>query len=147
LESFKHLPQGASMSILYFLPQFARQRLYTFPQPSAAGDPVMDCHWSTMNFFNDVPDNRFSDPQFTTPYLKANYYEIARPNSYGDLVFLLNRDGNAIHSAVYLADDLVFTKNGNNFSQPWMLMHLKDLVGEYSAETVPRVVVYRNKKW
>jgi hypothetical protein len=147
LESFKHLPQGASMSILYFLPQFARQRLYTFPQPSSAGDPVMDCHWSTMNFFNDEPDNRFSDPQFTTPYLKANYYEIAKPNSYGDLVFLLNRDGNAIHSAVYLADDIVFTKNGNNFSQPWMLMHLKDLVGEYSAETVPRVLVYRNKKW
>jgi len=147
LESFKRVPDGISMSILYFLPQFARQRLYTFPQPSSAGDPVMDCHWSTMNFFNEVPDNRFSDPQFTTPYLKANYYEIARPTAYGDLVFLLNRDGNAIHSAVFLADDLVFTKNGNNFSQPWMLMHLKDLVAEYSAETEPRVVAYRNKKW
>ena len=147
LESFKHIPEGVSMSILYFLPQFARQRLYTFPQPSQSGDAVMDCHWSTMNFFNDTPDNRFSDPQSTTAYLKANYYEIAQPTSYGDLVFLLNPDGNAVHSAVYLADDLVFTKNGNNISQPSMLMHLKDLVAEYSAETVPRVVVYRNKKW
>ena len=147
LESFKRLPDGNSISILYFLPQFARQRLYTFPQPSQTGDPVSDCHWSTLNFFNDVPDNRLSDPQFATAYLKANYYEIGKPTAYGDLIFLLNKDGNAIHSAVFLADDLVFTKNGYNFVQPWMLMHLQDLLAEYSVAARPRLVVYRNKKW
>jgi hypothetical protein len=147
LESFKRLPDGTSMSILYFLPQFARQRLYTFPQPSSAGDPVGDCHWSTLNFFNDVPDNRLADPKFATAYVKANYYEIGKPTAYGDLIFLLNKSGNAIHSAVFLADDLVFTKNGSNFVQPWMLMHLKDLLAEYSVEEQLRLVAYRNKKW
>lgn len=147
LESLRNVPEGASVSILYFLPQFARQRLYTFPRPSQPGDPVMDCHWSTMNFFNETPDNHFTDTRYTAAYLQANYYQIAKPSAYGDLVFLLNRDGNAIHSAVYLADDLVFTKNGNNISQPWMLMHLKDLLAEYATDETPRMAVYRNKNW
>jgi hypothetical protein len=124
LESMKRKPNGGAASILYFLPQFARQRLYTYPLPSQAGESAMDCHWSTMNFFNEIPDNRFSDPKYTADYLLTNYYTIAKPTAYGDLVFLLDKKGNAIHSAVYLADDIVFTKNGNNFAQPWMLMHL-----------------------
>ena len=147
LESFQRMPEGASVSILYFLPQFARQHLYTFPRPAQPNDPVMDCHWTTMNFFNETPDNRFSDPEYTVAYLQTNYYKIAKPTAYGDLVFLLNKDGNAIHSAVFLADDIVFTKNGNNYTQPWMLMHLKDLLGEFTTDTVPEIAVYRNKNW
>jgi hypothetical protein len=145
LESLKRKPNGGAASILYFLPQFARQRLYTYPLPSRPGDSVMDCHWSTMNFFNGVPDNRFSDPKFTADYLLSHYYTIAKPTAYGDLVFLLDKNGNAIHSAVYLADDIVFTKNGNNFAQPWMLMHLKDLISEYTTDVSPRLAIYRNR--
>jgi len=147
LESFKRNPNGGSASILYFLPPFARQRLYTFPQPSQSGDPAMDCHWTTMNFFNAVPDDRFSDPAYTVGYLKSNYYQIAKPTIYGDRIFLLDKNGNAIHSAVYLADDIVFTKNGNNYTQPWMLMHLKDLLAEYTADEPPGIAVYRDKNW
>jgi hypothetical protein len=147
LESLKRVPEGASVSLLYFLPQFARQRLYTYPEPPSAGSPAMDCHWSTMNFFNEIPDNRFSDPKYTVTYLQANCYTIAKPGAYGDIIFLLNRQGNAIHSAVYLADGIVFTKNGNNFAQPWMLMHLDDLVAKYTVEVAPPMVVYRKKNW
>jgi hypothetical protein len=145
LESFRNNPNGGYASILYFLPPFARERLYTFPLPSQPGDPAMDCHWSTMNFFNATPDNRFSDPKYTVDHLLSHYYKIARPTMYGDLVFLLDKKGNAIHSAVYLADDIVFTKNGNNSAQPWMLMHLKDLLAEYTTDAVPEIVVYRDK--
>jgi hypothetical protein len=145
LESFRNNPNGGYASILYFLPPFARERLYTFPLPSQPGDPAMDCHWSTMNFFNATPDNRFSDPKYTVDHLLSHYYKIARPTMYGDLVFLLDKKGNAIHSAVYLADDIVFTKNGNNSAQPWMLMHLKDLLAEYTTDSAPEIVVYRDK--
>jgi hypothetical protein len=147
LESLKRVPGGASISLLYFLPQFARQRLYTYPEPSQTADTAMDCHWSTMNFFSEKPDNRFADPQYTVAFLKANYYAIAKPGAYGDIVFLLNNESNAIHSAVYLADGIVFTKNGNNFAQPWMLMHLDDLVAKYTTDTPPPVSVYRRKNW
>jgi hypothetical protein len=147
LESLQRRTNGGAASILYFLPPFARERLYTYPLPSQPGDPAMDCHWTTMNFFNETPDNRFSDPGYTIACLKTNFYQIAEPNAYGDRIFLVDKNGNAIHSAVYLADDIVFTKNGDTFAQPWMLMHLKDLLDEYTTDEPPGIVVYRNKNW
>jgi hypothetical protein len=147
LESLKNVPDGR-IGLVYLLPQFARQRLYTFPMPSRPGDPSMDCHWSTMNFFNEVPDDRFTDPAYTVKYLEANYYQIAKPTKYGDIILFLDGDSNnAIHSAVYLADDIVFTKNGNNMAQPWMLMHLKDLTMKYESDGPGRMLIYRNRSW
>jgi hypothetical protein len=139
------LDDGGSVSLVYLLPQFARNRLYTYPLPSQPGDPVMDCHWSTMNFFNDAPDNRFANPTYTTSYLGAHYYQVAKPSRYGDLIFLVDDKGGAIHSGVYLADDIIFTKNGNNYMEPWMLMRIKNLLAMYSVSGAPRVVVYRDK--
>jgi hypothetical protein len=147
LESLKSVPDGR-IGLVYLLPQFARQRLYTFPMPSRPGDPAMDCHWSTMNFFNEVPDDRFTDPAYTVKFLETNYYQIAKPTKYGDIILFLDGDSNnAIHSAVYLADDIVFTKNGNNMAQPWMLMHLKDLTTKYESDGPGRMLVYRNRSW
>jgi hypothetical protein len=145
LESLKRLENGGSVSLLYFLPNFARERLYTYPLPAQAGDPTMDCHWSTLNFFNETPDNRFADPNFTVPYLHAHYYRVAKATRYGDLIFLLDGKGNAIHSAVYIADDIVFTKNGNNYMEPWMLMRIKNLLANYSILGNSGMIVYRSK--
>jgi hypothetical protein len=145
LESLKRLPGGGNISLVYLLPEFARERLYTFPMPSKPGDPRMDCHWSSMNFFNETPDNRFNDPGYTSTFLSNNFYQVAKPTAYGDLVFLLDDHNTALHSAVYIADDLVFTKNGDNYMQPWMLMHLKDMLATYSSVPPPRMVVYRNR--
>jgi hypothetical protein len=147
LESLKNIPDGR-IGLMYLLPQFVRQRLYTFPLPSRPGDPTMDCHWSTMNFFNEVPDDRFTDPDYTVKFLETNYYQIAKPTKYGDIIlFLDGESNNAIHSAVYLADDIVFTKNGSNMAQPWMLMHLKDLVTKYESDGPGRMLIYRNRNW
>jgi len=137
--------EGGTVSLMYFLPPFARERLFTSPLPSNPGDPNMDCHWTAMNFFNREPDFRFSDLTYTAAYVQTNYYPIAQPGSYGDVVFLLDRDGNAIHSAVYIADDIVFTKNGNNYAQPWVLMRLPNLLSLYSITETPRVACYRHK--
>ncbi len=147
LESMKNTPDGR-IGMVYLLPQFARQRLYTFPMPSRPGDPAMDCHWSTMNFFNETPDDRFTDPAYTVKYIEANYYQIAKATKYGDIILFMDGDSNnAIHSAVYLADDIVFTKNGNNMAQPWMLMHLKDLTMKYESDGPGRMMIYRNRNW
>jgi hypothetical protein len=145
IESTARLRDGATISLLYMLPKFARERLYTFPMPTKNGDPIMDCHWSTMNFFNDPPDNRFTDPSYTSAYIQTNYYHVATPNKYGDVILILNEQGNAIHSAVHIAEDLVFTKNGGNYAQPWMLMHLKDLLAQYTSDAPPKIMVYRSR--
>jgi hypothetical protein len=145
LESLKQLPEGGAISLLYLLPKFARERLYTFPLPSQPGEPVMDCHWSTFNFCNDKPDNRFNDPAFAVDYIRKNFYQIATPSVYGDIVLLMNDKQEVKHSAVYIADDIVFTKNGNNYRQPWMLMRIPDLLATYPS-LPPMKVIYMRRK-
>ena len=145
LESLKQLPDGGNLSLLYLLPKFARERLYTFPQPPKPGDPTMDCHWSTFNFSSETPDNRFNDPAFAVQFIQKNYYQIAAPSQYGDIVLLMNSRQEVIHSAVYLADDLVFTKNGNNYRQPWMLMRIPDLLATYPSVPPVKIVYMRLK--
>jgi len=145
LEALRELPEGGNLSLFYLLPKFARNRLYTYPLPPQAGDPAMDCLWSTFNFGNDTPDNRFNDAAYGVQYIQKNYYRITAPSIYGDILLLLNDQNEIKHSAVYLADDLVFTKNGNNFRQPWMVMHIPDLLATYPAEPPLKVVYMRRK--
>jgi len=145
LEALKKLPEGGNVSLLYLLPKFARDRLYTFPLPPQPGEPTMDCHWSTFNFCNETPDNRFNDPKYAMAFILDNYYQIAAPSIYGDIVLLMNDKQQVKHSAVYLADNIVFTKNGNNYRQPWMLMRIPDLLATYPA-TPPMKAVYMRHK-
>jgi hypothetical protein len=145
LESLKQLPEGGSISLLYFLPKFARDRLYTFPLPPVPGEPTMDCHWTTFNFCNETPDNRFNDPNYAVQFIQKNFYQIAAPSLYGDVVLLLNDKQEVKHSAVYLADNLVFTKNGNNYRQPWMFMRIPDLLATYPSSPPMRLVYMRRK--
>lgn len=145
-EAVKALPEGGGVSLVYLLPSFARNRLYTFPLPPQPGDPVMDCHWTTFNFSNDKPDNRFNDPQYAIKYINDHYYPIAAPSLYGDVLLLMNEKNEIKHSAIFLADDLVYTKNGNNFRQPWMVMHIPDLLDTYPAYPPMRAVYLRRKE-
>ncbi len=145
LEALKRLPEGGDISLLYLMPKFARDRLYTFPLPAQAGDPIMDCHWTTFNFSNETPDNRFNDPNFAVQYIQKNYYQISAPSQYGDILLLMNDRNEIKHSATYLADDLVYTKNGNNYRQPWMLMRIPDLLATYPSTPAMRPIYMRLK--
>lgn len=145
LESLQLGNDGTHLSILFLLPPFARERLYTFPMPPGPDEVRADCHWTTMNFFRDPPDDRFSDTAYTTEYIKSHYYRVAQPSRYGDLVLVL-KDGAAVHSAVYLAEDLVFTKNGVNYAQPWVLMRLKNIVGSYAVTGLPTLAYFRARE-
>jgi len=104
----------------------------------------MDCHWTTFNFSSDTPDNRFNDPGFAVQYIQKNYYQISAPSQYGDILLLMNNN-EIIHSAVFLADDLVFTKNGSDYRHPWMVMHIADLLATYPANPPPKPVYMRLK--
>lgn len=144
-EAQKQLPQGGSISILYLLPPIARAHLYGTPLTPENGEKLPDCHWTALNFFNSKPDPRTADTKFATQYVMENYYEIGAPGIAGDLVFLLDGQGSVVHSATYLAGDLVYTKNGINVGQPWALMHIRDMVGCFSAIEPVRVAFFRKK--
>lgn len=145
VESLKRLPEGGTASLMYFLPPFAREHLYTFPLPPKAGDPAMDCHWSSLNFFNAEPDNRLGNPGYAATTLTKNYYPVQKPSAYGDVIVLIDEKNNGLHSAVYIAENIVFTKNGNNHQQPWMLMRLDNLIARYTIASNIRMIVYRQK--
>jgi hypothetical protein len=133
LEALKGLPRGGTLGLMFFLPPFARTKLYTYPLPPEPNAPVMDCHWSTFNFSSTEPDNRFSNPAYASEFIRTNFYQISTPSVYGDIVLYFTKEGSVAHSAVFLADDLAFTKYGDNFLQPWMIVHLGDMQSMYPA--------------
>lgn len=140
LESLSQLPGGGKLDIVHLLPAFARQRLYSYPSPLLAQDGVRrDCHWTSLNFFSLVPDDRFGDAAEATRYILATYYQTGEAPQYGDLALFMLPDGNSIHSAVVLAGNLVYTKNGEDLNQPWIIMdgdELRELYGQYHHATL-----------
>lgn len=146
LESIKQSKQGGEISIMCLLPPFARERLYTFPFPEKPGDVRMDCHWTALNFANVVPDDRLQDLAFSSKIIAEKYYQIGNADRMGDLIFLTDSAGGIIHSAVHIAGDLVFSKNGVNYAQPWVLMHRKDMLDLYTGAEKPQILIYRTKE-
>ena len=61
------------------------------------------------------------------------------------MIWFVDSKGIAVHSAVYVAGDFFFTKNGSNFNEPWILMNLDDLLTEYAIHSPLHMVAYRLK--
>ena len=99
-----------------------------------------------MNFFNTLPDDGFFNPDYTQKVLRSDYAKITDgPKQFGDLLLLLGADQQALHMCVHIADDAVFTKNGANTQQPWVLMKLSEMLGEYELQKPFEIVTYRRK--
>ncbi|MCX7817904.1 MAG: hypothetical protein N2652_01630 [Kiritimatiellae bacterium] len=149
-EALKALPGGGTLDISHLLPAFARQRVFTYPHPAQSADGVRrDCHWTTLNFFSVTPDDRFGDSSFAQQYIIDHYYPVGEAPQFGDVIFFTRTDGSVVHSAVYLAADYVFTKNGDTVRQPWTIMELRDLRELYSilAPDGLRVQFWRNRDY
>lgn len=134
LESTIRSGQAGVIDLLHLLPDFASDRLYTYPDAASAADGVRrDCHWSSLNFFAATPDDRLGESTYVQEFVMKHYYQSADAPAFGDIIFFTTRDEQTIHSAVYLAGNLAFTKNGDDHLQPWMIMDLDDLQELYSA--------------
>jgi hypothetical protein len=151
LESLARVPEGCKIDIAHLLPPFARQRIYTYPQPADdTGTAKEDCHWTSVNFFNNRPTPVFFNPEETARFMKANYSEIGsgtKSAQFGDVICLVTSQDIVVHSAVYIADDILFSKNGAGLNQPWIYVKLEDMLPHYmiSNETL-KVVTYRRKQ-
>lgn len=147
LASAARIPTGLDIDITHLLPRFARKRIYTYPSPEGdTGEMVFDCHWNSMNFWNDPPDNRFSDGATVIRTLETDYEQISDAFKFGDILLFMKSDTQAIHSAVYIADDIVFTKNGPSPHSPWILMQLATLVAHYETNVDLKIRGYRKKQ-
>ncbi|WP_395742557.1 hypothetical protein [Prosthecobacter sp.] len=151
-ESIAEAPGGGTLGIATMLPPLPSSQLFVYPTPDNPLNgpaPVRDCHWTSFNFFQDSPEQQLSDPAYFTQKLKEDYTPAAGDPRYGDIAFFSTPSGGIVHSAVYLADDIFYTKNGATFTYPWMLETLSDLLKQYSFQVEPgeKLVVsyYRHK--
>jgi hypothetical protein len=149
LESLARVPRtnGITIGIGYFLPEFARVRLDTFPtgwpEPQTAKE---DCFWTSLNFFNAQPDMRYLDAGFVRSALRTEYDPIKGQPMFGDVVLLLTSAGDGRHACVYLADDYVFTKNGQNLLAPWVIMKMSDMLLLFASDPPLRPMILRRKE-
>lgn len=80
----------------------ARARIYTYPQPvGSSANGTLDCHWTSLNFWNPVPDDRFSNPGYVRDQLgtAAPWVLMRLPNLLGN------------YENVDVVKTLVFRKN------------------------------------
>lgn len=125
-------PDG--ISIISFLPVFARTHLYTYIPLAQFNDGLKrDCHWASFNFFNDPPDNRFAVTGNMSSIVPVEYGSVKSPTRLGDVILFFNGD-TLIHSCVYIADDVVFTKNGAGVGVPFIIEKLDDVVSYYREQ-------------
>ncbi|MEQ1839449.1 MAG: hypothetical protein ABL994_03480 [Verrucomicrobiales bacterium] len=147
LQSLINANPGESLDVVHLLPPLARKLLYTYPDLSSVADGEMpDCHWSSLNFFKSQEEPFFLDSRLASSAILERFQTVKIPYRFGDiLVFVDQTVGNAFHSCVYLADDVVFTKNGRNLLSPWVLQSLSHVKMTYLFDNNGRIQGYRAK--
>lgn len=147
LKSIYSQPGGGMLDVVYLLPDFARTRLYTYVNPTR-GDPSIcrDCHWASFNFFNDVPDNRFGRGTDLTALTVNEYKQIQSPTEFGDIIFFISPNKGLIHSCIYIADDIVFTKNGVGFGTPFIFERMGDVISTFKQEIGDFTIKYCRRR-
>ena len=124
-------PAGGQVDVTSLLPGFARGHLYRYPDPAATDSRAIqrDCHWSALNFHRDRATDLFADDDTVARMLDEACDPVSEPR-FGDLVVYQCGD-EVFHTAVYVAADVLFTKNGPRLSRPWMLLPAGAMIDFY----------------
>lgn len=149
IESVAGSGKDQLIDIASLLPPFARNHLYCYPKLSAADldrPAVVNCLWTSLNFFRSTPDDRFLDAAVALKALKEDYFLVEGDFELGDIVLFLDEKGDVFHAAVYIADNLVFSKNGISAMAPWTFITIDEVRGYYNWRSEnPRLLVHRRK--
>ena len=144
LESFSHFEQEQTIDIVHLLPPLPRRLLYTYPHPPQNKNYLeRTCYWTSLNFFNEEPDNRWLNLGAVHQTIITQWQPITGEPTLGDMALFVDTAGDAYHAAVYIADDILFSKNGPSVVRPWMLIHAKYLQHFYYRETPLEIRYYR----
>lgn len=150
LKSFARIPGGTDVAVSALLPDFARVRLFHYPDEKHDGPTVerQDCIYSALNFFNATPDARCLDDEHVREVLAKEYAPVTNGPEFGDLVLVRRSGGEVLHMCVYIADEFVFTKNGMGIEEPWTLMRADDVLDIYCPDrTGAQVNLLRQKRF
>ena len=133
---------GGDLDVALLLPPLARTFLYSYPRPE--NTVFRDCHWTSLNYFLIAPDDRFADMEYATDTFVSNYSVVTGTNYMpGDVIVLQSEDDQVIHTCNYIADGVVFTKNGGTAHRPWVLLDLSSVIDLYSLQGSVKMDVLR----
>jgi len=147
LDAAAEIEGGSGLDLTHLFPPLPRRLVYAYVSPDIERTgQTPNCHWTSLNFFNYTRQNILLDLKLATSAVLENYEAVSAPYRFGDVLFFLNAQGDAYHSCVYVADNLVFTKNGENEMMPWLLTRLDDVKQLYSREPNYKIQAFR-RKW
>ncbi|MDP6633553.1 MAG: hypothetical protein QGG42_01475 [Phycisphaerae bacterium] len=146
LESLAGRPEEQLINITHLLPPLARRKLYTYSARLIQDFKMTrDCHWTTANFFQETPDDKFADANMFFAELREEFYRIHGNLQLGDAALVVDSRGAPVHSATYIADDIFFHRCGSDSSSPWALTKGEDLLGFYPRRGKLTIQYYRRK--
>ena len=150
LESLSKVPGGARIGLVHLLPPMPTENFLTYPFPSTnPADLQKDCHWTALNFFKDPPDSSFTKADAVRETILKDYYPVLSDPRYGDVLMLARQDGTVLHSSVFIADNMVYTKNSASYMEPFILMKIPDMIERFEA-FIPenehlKMLIFRSK--
>ncbi len=148
IESLALQSGPTKIDVSHLLPAFARRRIYSYPNLTT--DDVIrrrDCHWTAHNFLSSIPDDRLVTNLYDelSRRMDGEFYQIFGDYKMGDLVEFIDQEGTVFHSATYIADDVLFTKNGYSALGSWHFCRLSEMKDYYTRRTPVRVSFFRRK--
>ena len=144
LRSVVRQPGGAPIDLAHLLSPFARMRLHSHPPPRIETEFQQDCFWTAANYFNDTVDNTITNADTFAEHMMTHYVRVKEP-AYGDVVLFVDSGGGLLHAANYVADDILFTKNGKSYRNGWTLCTMQDIAVGYGGTNAPDTVFFRKK--
>lgn len=143
LKSIERIPDGAELDVSQLMPPLPRAWLNTYPQLARQTHLSADCYWTALNFFRVAPDDRVLEPRLRSEDFSRNYTVVAKPEQLGDVIVFVDAKDVTQHACVFIAGDIVFTKNGARPSLPWVFMRLDEVRALYNNGAPMRAVVFR----
>ena len=133
------------IDVSHLLPALARRRIFTYPTlDQAVNGRLPDCHWTSLNFFNNTPRAYYLDTRLAAGALLSQHDAVSGPYRFGDVLAFVSGDS-VLHSCVYIADDIVYTKNGENILAPWVFQRMDDVMAIYQTDASVRIQGFRLK--
>ena len=135
------------LDILHLLPPVPRKYLNSFATLQDSGpDSAPDCFWTAIQFFRPNTSHRSFDPLPVEHFIIGDFFEVPAPTQFGDLVCLFdNETREFVHSYIYIADNLVFSKNGGSFVRPWVISTVDRMMSIYELHDEFHRMTFRTK--
>ncbi len=134
------------LDIAHLLPPVPRKHLFTFPAvPSGQSGRYPDSFWVVFNFFRFEPEEVPAELSAIQDLLESTHRQLVEGEPrFGDAVVLRNGvTGKLQQGAVFIADDIVYTKFGPSIFRPFVMVRIGDLLRRWDRGSPPAVEYWR----